>query len=68
MKQFYGLKYRNELRKYWFDRANNTNDKIKQVKYIRKYYIFGTIQIFMKIYDYLRYNRYTLKKKEIIYE
>lgn len=58
----------NEFRKHWFDRANNTNNKIKQVKYIRKYYIFVTIQIFMKIYDYLRYNRYTLKKKEIIYE
>ena len=57
----------NEFRKRWFDRANNTNNKIKQVKYIRKYYIFVTIQIFMKIYDYLRYNRYTLKKKEIIY-
>jgi len=62
------LKYRNEFRKYWFDGANNTNDKIKQEKYIRKYYIFVTIQIFMKIYDYLRYNRYTLKKKEIMYE
>ena len=58
----------NEFRKYWFDRANNTNNKIKQDKNIRKYYIFVTIQIFMKIYDYLRYNRYTLKKKEIIYE
>lgn len=58
----------NEFRKHWFDRANNTNNKIKQVKYIRKYYIFVTIQIFMKIYDYLRYNRYTLKKKEIMYE
>mgnify|MGYP000891125573 FL=1 len=57
----------NEFRKHWFDRANNTNNKIKQVKYIRKYYIFVTIQIFMKIFDYLRYNRYTLKKKEIIY-
>ena len=62
------MKYRNEFRKYWFDGANNTNDKIKQAKYIRKYYIFVTIQIFMKIYDYLRYNRYTLKKKEIMYE
>ena len=62
------MKYRNEFRKYWFDGANNTNNRIKQVKYIRKYYIFVTIQIFMKIYDYLRYNRYTLKKKEIIYE
>ena len=58
----------NKFRKHWFDRANNTNDKIKQAKYIRKYYIFVTIQIFMKIYDYLRYNRYTLKKKEIVYE
>ena len=58
----------NEFRKYWFDRANNTNNKIKQDKNIRKYYIFVTIQIFMKIFDYLRYNRYTLKKKEIIYE
>lgn len=58
----------NEFRKHWFDRANNTNNKIKQAKNIRKYYIFVTIQIFMKIYDYLRYNRYTLKKKEIIYE
>ena len=58
----------NEFRKHWFDRANNRNDKIKQMKHIRKYYIFVTIQIFMKIYDYLRYNRYTLKKKEIIYE
>ena len=58
----------NEFRKHWFDRTNNTNDKIKLAKYIRKYYIFVTIQIFMKIYDYLRYNRYTLKKKEIIYE
>ncbi len=57
----------NEFRKHWFDRANNTNNKIKQAKNIRKYYIFVTIQIFMKIYDYLRYNRYTLKKKEIIY-
>lgn len=57
----------NEFRKYWFDRANNTNNKIKQDKNIRKYYIFVTIQIFMKIFDYLRYNRYTLKKKEIIY-
>lgn len=58
----------NNFEVYWFDRVNNTNDKIKQEKYIRKYYIFVTIQIFMKIYDYLRYNRYTLKKKEIIYE
>ena len=58
----------NEFRKHWFDRANNTNNKIKQVKYIRKYYIFVTIQIFVKIYTYLRYNRYTLKKKEIMYE
>ena len=58
----------NEFRKYWFDRANNTNNKTKQDKNIRKYYIFVTIQIFMKIYDYLRYNRYTLKKKEIMYE
>lgn len=58
----------NEFRKHWFDRANNTNNKIKQVKYIRKYYIFVTIQIFVKIYIYLRYNRYTLKKKEIMYE
>ena len=57
----------NEFRKHWFDRANNTNNKIKQAKNIRKYYIFVTIQIFMKIFDYLRYNRYTLKKKEIIY-
>lgn len=39
----------NEFIKYWFDRANKTNDKIKQVKYIRKYYIFVTIQIFVKI-------------------
>lgn len=62
------MKYRDEFKKLWFDGANNTNDKIKLVKYIRKYYIFVTIQIFMKIYDYLRYNRYTLKKKEIIYE
>ena len=58
----------NEFRKHWFDRANNTNNKIKQAKNIRKYYIFVTIQIFMKIFDYLRYNGYTLKKKEIIYE
>ena len=58
----------NEFRKHWFDRANNTNNKIKQVKYIRKHYIFVTIQIFVKIYIYLRYNRYTLKKKEIMYE
>lgn len=58
----------NEFRKHWFDRANNTNNKIKQAKNIRKYYIFVTIQIFMKNSDYLRYNRYTLKKKEIIYE
>ena len=58
----------NESRKYWFDKTNNTNDKITKENYIRKYYIFVTIQIFMKIYDYLRYNRYTLKKKEIIYE
>lgn len=58
----------NEFRKHWFDRANNTNIKIKQSENIRKYYIFVTIQIFMKICDYLRYNRYTLKKKEIIYE
>lgn len=58
----------NEFRKHCFDRANNTNNKIKQVKYIRKYYIFVTIQIFVKIYIYLRYNRYTLKKKEIMYE
>ena len=58
----------NEFRKYWFYRANNTNNKIKQDKNIRKYYIFVTIQIFMKIFDYLRYNRYTLKKKEIMYE
>lgn len=57
----------NKFRKHWFDRANNTNNKIKQDKNIRKYYIFVTIQIFMKIFDYLRYNRYTLKKKEIIY-
>lgn len=57
----------NEFRKYWFDRANNTNNKIKQDKNIRKYYIFVTIQIFMKIFDYLRYNGYTLKKKGIIY-
>ena len=57
----------NEFRKYWFDRANNTNNKIKQDKNIRKYYIFVIIQIFMKIFDYLRYNGYTLKKKEIIY-
>ena len=57
----------NEFRKYWFDKANNTNNKIKQDKNIRKYYIFVTIQIFMKIFDYLRYNGYTLKKKEIIY-
>ncbi|ORO42574.1 hypothetical protein B7726_06180 [Streptococcus oralis subsp. tigurinus] len=57
----------NEFRKHWFDRANNTNNKIKQAKNIRKYYIFVTIQIFMKIFDYLRYNGYTLKKKEIIY-
>ena len=58
----------NEFRKYWFYRANNTNNKIKQDKNIRKYYIFVTIQIFVKIYTYLRYNRYTLKKKEIMYE
>ena len=58
----------NEFRKHWFDRANNTNNKIKKAKNIRKYYIFVTIQIFMKNSDYLRYNRYTLKKKEIIYE
>lgn len=58
----------NKFRKCCFDRTNNTNDKINQVKYIRKYYIFVTIQIFMKIYDYLRYNRYTIKKKEIMYE
>lgn len=58
----------NEFRKHWFDRANNTNNKIKQAKNIRKYYIFVTIQIFMKNSDYLRYNRYTLKKKEIMYE
>ena len=58
----------NEFRKHLFDRANNTNDKIKLAKYIRKYYIFVTIQIFVKIYTYLRYNRYTLKKKEIMYE
>ena len=57
----------NEFRKYWFDRANNTNNKITQDKNIRKYYIFVTIQIFMKIFDYLRYNGYTLKKKGIIY-
>jgi hypothetical protein len=57
----------NESRKYWFDKTNNTNDKIAKENYIRKYYIFVTIQIFMKIFDYLRYNRYTLKKKEIIY-
>ena len=57
----------NKFRKCCFDRANNTNNKIKQAKNIRKYYIFVTIQIFMKIFDYLRYNRYTLKKKEIIY-
>lgn len=57
----------NESRKYWFDKTNNTNDKIVKDNYIRKYYIFVTIQIFMKIFDYLRYNRYTLKKKEIIY-
>ncbi|EFM34911.1 hypothetical protein HMPREF9189_1135 [Streptococcus sp. oral taxon 071 str. 73H25AP] len=56
----------NEFRKYWFYRANNTNNKIKQDKNIRKYYIFVTIQIFMKIYDYLRYNRCNLKKGDYL--
>ena len=57
----------NKSKRCCFDRANNTNNKIKQDKNIRKYYIFVTIQIFMKIFDYLRYNGYTLKKKGIIY-
>ena len=33
----------------WFDKANYTNDKTNKEDSIRKYYIFVTIQIFVKI-------------------